>query len=255
VTWAAVVIGALAGAGAVTGLLWPALQRARRRVAGLQEQLSASEASSSDREQREADRAREMGAVLEGAVERGVHDLDDVRLPLQILLENHFGELNDNQLELVGAARDAADVAAGRLRRARDLLALQPAQLRHEAVRAGEILSPLIAVLQSRGAARQVRVVADIVAPLPVIRGDPIRLQEALSLVASACLAGTADGGTLHIAASAKPGELGIAFDGGRAAPDDIDTAWAARVVTAHGGSLRALDARVDIRLPRFTQA
>ena len=182
---------------------------------------------------------------------RAVHDLDEVRLPLHILLENQFGDLNDNQVELIGTARDAAELASARLRRARDLFTLHPEQLRREQVRPGDLLAPLIASLQSRGAARSVRVVADIAAPLPTVRGDRIRLQEALSLVGAACLAATNDDGSLHIAAAATESELLIAFEGGRIDLAEIDAAWAARVTAAHDGSLRADDARVEIRLPR----
>ena len=193
----------------------------------------------------------DIDAALLRAIDRGVHDLDDVRLPLHILLENQFGELNDNQVELVGAARDAAEIAAARLRRARDLLTLQPAQLRQEAIRPADLLASLVASLQSRGAARGVRVTADIAAPLPALRGDRIRLQEALSLVGAACVAATRDGSTLSITASADERELVVAFDGGAIEPAEIDTTWAAHVVAAHRGAFAVAASRAEIRLPR----
>ncbi|MDE3172970.1 MAG: hypothetical protein KGN74_07850 [Gemmatimonadota bacterium] len=193
----------------------------------------------------------DIDAALLRAIERGVHDLDEVRLPLHILLENQFGDLNDNQVELVGAARDAAETAAARLRRARDLLTLQPAQLRQEPIRPADVLASLVASLQSRGAGRGVRVAADIAAPLPALRGDRIRLQEALSLVGAACLGATPDGGTLSIGAAAGEKDLVVAFEGGAIDPTEIDTTWAARVVQAHGGGFRADGTRAEIRLPR----
>jgi len=193
----------------------------------------------------------DIDAAIARAIERSVRDLDEVRLPLHILLENQFGELNDNQVELVGAARDAAEVAAARLRRARDLLTLHPAQLRQEPIRPADVLASLVAALQSRGAARHIRVVAEIAAPLPAIRGDRIRLQEALSLVGAACVQATPDGGTLSITASGGEKELLVGFEGAGIEPSEIDTTWAARVVQAHGGSFRTDGPRTEIRLPR----
>lgn len=193
----------------------------------------------------------DIDAAIVRAIERGVRDLDDVRLPLHILLENQFGDLNDNQLELVGAARDAAETAAARLRRARDLLTLQAEQLRQEPIRPADVLASLVASLQARSAGRGVRVAADIAAPLPTMRGDRIRLQEALSLVGAACVAATADRGTLSISASAGDQHLVIAFDGGAIDPAEIDTTWAARVVAVHGGTFSVAGPRCEIRLPR----
>lgn len=193
----------------------------------------------------------DIEAALSRAIDRSVHDLDEVRLPLHILLENQFGDLNDNQVELVGAARDAAEAAAARLRRARDLLTLQPAQLRSEAIRPADLVASLVASLQSRGAARGVHVVADIAAPLASLRGDRIRLQEALSLVGSACLAATADHATLNIRVGAPGPDLVMMFGEVHVDLDEIDITWAARVLAAHGGSLRGSNAGVEVRLPR----
>ena len=242
---------ALGGVALAWLFAWRAVRRAAARVDELHDAVSASEARGAERERLATDRARAAEAAAAAAVDRSVHDLDDVRLPLHILLENQFGDLNDNQVELIGAARDAAEAAASRLRRARDLFALRPEQLRSEPVRPGDVVASIVAALQSRGGARGVRVVADIAAPLPTVRGDRIRLHEALALIGAACLAATADRGTLRITAASTDPELLVAFEGGRIDVDEIDTAWAARVMAAHGGSLRAIDARVEIRLPR----
>lgn len=193
----------------------------------------------------------DIPTALGRAIDRSVHDLDDVRLPLHILLENQFGDLNDNQVELIGAARDAAEFAAARLRRARDLITLEPAQLRSEPIRPADVLASLVASLQSRGAARGVRVVAEIAAPLPVLRGDRIRLQEALSLIGRACLAATPSRHELAIAANIRGRDLVVAVHGVTIDVNEIDTTWAARVLAAHGGALHVGPADVEIRIPR----
>ena len=48
-------------------------------------------------------------------VSDGVPALDEVRLPLHILLENRFGDLNENQEEMLAAAQSAVDQAAAML--------------------------------------------------------------------------------------------------------------------------------------------
>jgi len=246
------VVVVAAGMGTLAWLFaWRAQGRAEARVDELRNAMSASEARGAERERKVADETRETEAAITVAVERGIHDLDEVRLPLHILLENPFGELNDNQIELIGAARDAAEAAAARLRRARDLITLRPEQLRREPVRPGDIVASLVASLQSRGAARGVRVTADLAAPLPALRGDRIRLQEALSVLGAACLAATPDQKSLTITAGTDDVDLVVAFDGGPIDLGEIDTTWAARVVSAHGGSLRAAASHVEIRLPR----
>ena len=95
------------------------------------------------------------------------------------------------------------------------------------------------------------RVVADIAAPLPSLRGDRIRLQEALSLVGSACLAATPDQSTLNITVAATDADLLVTFAGAQIDLDEIDATWAARVVSAHGGSLREGESGIEMRLPR----
>lgn len=55
--------------------------------------------------------------MLPGAVADSLSQLDQVRLPLQILLESPFGELNDDQEELLRDARAAADGIDAALRR------------------------------------------------------------------------------------------------------------------------------------------
>ena len=51
--------------------------------------------------------------------------LEEMQLPLHILLENPFGELNDNQEELLGAAQTAVETADIEVRRLRKLLDLE----------------------------------------------------------------------------------------------------------------------------------
>ena len=56
--------------------------------------------------------------------------LDEIRMPLHILLENRFGDLNDNQEEMLATARTAADDAQALLERLRQVADVDRGTLR-----------------------------------------------------------------------------------------------------------------------------
>src|SRR6185436_10242224 len=95
--------------------------------------LSASEAERAKSNAMAAARLHDEATMLAGVVADSLAQLDEVRLPLHILLESRFGELNENQEELLRDARaaaDAIDVALRRLGQVADAdrgaLAVQP---------------------------------------------------------------------------------------------------------------------------------
>lgn len=69
---------------------------------------------------------REHAALIARTAAELAARLDDVRLPLHILLSDHFGELNENQEEMLGAAQAAATEAAAVIARLRALIAGDP---------------------------------------------------------------------------------------------------------------------------------
>ncbi len=71
-------------------------------------------------ESRRSERAELIVKTVAG-MER---ELEQIRLPLHILLENHFGDLNENQEEMLGAARTAAEAADAQLERLKRIAAL-----------------------------------------------------------------------------------------------------------------------------------
>ena len=54
-------------------------------------------------------RAGELAALLDAVVTPLGQATSEAQLPLHILLENHFGDLNENQEEMLQAASDATD--------------------------------------------------------------------------------------------------------------------------------------------------
>ena len=91
--------------------------RIERAVGKLGSALSAAEAERERTNEMAAARLREQGTMLAGVVSDSIGQLDQVRLPLQILLNSPFGELNENQEELLRDARAAADSIDVALRR------------------------------------------------------------------------------------------------------------------------------------------
>ena len=63
--------------------------------------VTEAEAGSRRREAAASERVQEYAALLAEATSALSRQLDEVRLPLHILLENHFGQLNENQEEML----------------------------------------------------------------------------------------------------------------------------------------------------------
>ena len=111
-----------------------------------------------------------------------------MRLPLHILLENHFGDLNENQEEMLGAARKAAEAADADLVSLRQIaeLDLGDQPLRRDRMKPSELVDALrpmlIAAAESVGATVEVK---SRRCCRPII-GDRARLQDALAVTSSA---------------------------------------------------------------------
>ena len=153
---------------------------------------------------REEDTAARLGEyrrlLLDTSREVGSR-LDDVRLPLHILLDHKFGELNENQEEMLDAARAAAELADTTVRRVRELaevdlgeLATAPARVRSE-----DVVRAIVPGVAAEAARHGVRIAADFAPPLPVIYVDRARVQEALSLLVTGVVEDTPTDAEVHL--------------------------------------------------------
>src|SRR5262249_25641215 len=131
-----------------------------------------------------AARLREQATMLAGVVHDSIAQLDEVRLPLQILLESPFGELNENQEELLRDARSAADTIDVALRRLgqvadidREALPVQP-----ELVQINDVVRSVLPVARAAAERRGARTETALEPGLPRVTADRARLAEALSL-------------------------------------------------------------------------
>lgn len=196
---------------------------------------------------------REYAQLLSTSAGEASRQLDEIRLPLHILLENRFGDLNENQEEMLGAARQAAEVAGAELERMREIadVDLGTLTLRRDPLKPGDMLGMLVPALKAEGEARDVRVVVDIAPALPAILADRARLQEALSLVLNEALSATPGGGELRVIAALDGKDVRVDAVHGDGTMRLPRTALAARLIRALGGSVDAQAGTTTVRFPR----
>lgn len=202
-----------------------------------------------------AERQREYETLVATAIERALQQLEDVRLPLHILLENRFGELNENQEEMIGAARNAAESVDASLLRLRDVVRLDLGEvaLREERVRLQDLVRAILPPLASEATRRDVTVNADLAPTLPPFVADRGRLQEALSAILHEVLRQAPSGATLALEGEHDRREIRLVIRGGGAPVRGQQFTYAERLVRAHGGSVEQLDERIVVHIPLGT--
>jgi signal transduction histidine kinase len=184
--------------------------------------------------------------------------LDEIRLPLHILLENHFGDLNENQEEMLGTARGAAEQAGDAFQRLGEIADLDRGVLtmRHDRIRPGDLIAGVVPALVAEGQQRQVHVSAEVAPALQSIGGDRGRLQLALELLLHDALRRTASGGELRVTADGVGREVVVTVTHGDGPADPIAVALGERLVNAHGGRVtetakEGSPRTMEIALPR----
>ena len=159
--------------------------RIERAVGKLGSALTASETERARSDALAAARLRDQATMLGGVVSDTLSQLDQVRLPLQILLESPFGELNENQEELLRDARAAADAIDVALRRLgqvtdidRDALPIQ-----HELVQINDVVRAVLPMARAAAERKGARTESTLEPGLPRVVADRTRLAEALALL------------------------------------------------------------------------
>ena len=184
------------------------------------------------------DQQREYSELLSLSAREALQRLDDIRLPLHILLENHFGDLNENQEEMLGGARTAAEQAGDAFQRLSEIADLDRGvvTLRRDRIRPGDLVAGVIPALVAEGQQRNVHVTADVAPALQSVVGDRGRLQLALELLLHDCLRRTDAGDELRITADVEGRDLVIVADHGEGRGDPINVALGRRIIVAQGG-------------------
>lgn len=199
-----------------------------------------------------AAREREYATLLEEAVDGALRQLEEVRLPLHILLENRFGELNENQEEMLGAARTAAEASDAVMLRLRDVVRLDAGTLplRSERVRVQEMVEAILPALRALAGEREVSIDADLPPTLPPLHGDRGRLQDAISTLLLEAVRGAAPHSIVTVGATGERGTVQLSVRGGGPIPSNDAVALAQRVVRGHGGVVEQAGDTVVVRLP-----
>jgi signal transduction histidine kinase len=219
-----------------------------RHVSALKEAHAARDRSAAAAEQR----IKEHGELLAQVAATISRALDEIRLPLHILLENRFGDLNENQEEMLETARTAAENASSDTHRLQEIAELDRGTLtlRRDRVHLADVVMALRPTLESEGSRVDVHVEADIAPALPPLTADRGRLQEALALILSDCVRRSPAGSTVRISVeSAGPG-LAIVVTHGAPPMIDVAAALADRLVNAHGGNVNRAADHTSISLP-----
>ncbi|MFI5231635.1 MAG: sensor histidine kinase [Gemmatimonadales bacterium] len=197
-------------------------------------------------------RIREHGELMSQVAATISTGLDDIRLPLHILLENRFGDLNENQEEMLEAARSAAEHVNADADRLAEIGRLDRGALalRSDRIHIADIMQSLRPTVDGEGSRVGVTVEIDVAPALAPVSGDRGRLQEALALALQDSVRRTPAGGTVRIAIEAKGAGISVTVLHGAPAATDVASALARRLLEAHGATVERAPGRISILLP-----
>lgn len=199
-------------------------------------------------------RLHEQATLLAATVRAVTAQMDEVRLPLHILLDARFGELNENQEELLVAARAAADGIDAAVRRLavvadadRDALVV-----RTEPVAINDVVRAVLPMVRATADRRNARVDVAFEPALPRVWANRAALAEAIALVAGLAAERLGEGEALLI--STIPGAARCTLRIGPAEASLMDeplVIGALRVLHAQDAAVALVNAAVEIDLPR----
>jgi signal transduction histidine kinase len=198
-------------------------------------------------------RTIEYATLLAEAATSASKQLAEARLSLHVLQDNHFGELNDNQEEMIGAAREATEAAEVELNHLREIADIDRGALalRRDLVKPGEIIRSLLPLLNAQATKQGVRIISELEPALPRAVGDRGRLQDALGLILKDAVRYAVPGTTISIHASSERSTVTIVVNHGSPHSYTGDVALADRLIRAQRGSVTHGDDSTTITLER----
>ncbi len=214
--------------------------------------VEIAEGKNADRERVFEQRAQDYARLLASIADASTRRLEEVRLPLHILLENHFGDLNENQEEMLGAARTAAEAADADMLSLRQIAELDLGErpLREDRMKPSEIMDALRPLLVASAEGAGVTIGFDVAPLLPAITGDRALLQESLATIMRSAVASATRDSHVRIEAERDGTAVRFVIHGDGAAPASVRWAAAVRAVQAHGGSVERQASCVRVELP-----
>jgi signal transduction histidine kinase len=194
----------------------------------------------------------EASDILSTVAEAATRAIDEVRLPLHILLANRFGDLNENQEEMLGAAQAAVEHAAALLGRVRLVAELDRGTLepRRDLLRLDDVLGTLVPALRAEAADKEVELEVVLAPALPRIVGDRTHLQDAIGTLLRGALARAPRGSRIRIEAEREHKVVCLTLTHGAEGSTGVDQAIARRLLLALGCEVNETAGRTEIRLP-----
>ena len=239
-------------AGARTGVT-DEFDRIEHVVGHLGSALTMAEAQRAHTDAQTAAHLWEQSTMLAALVRDTLARLDDVRLPLHILLETRFGELNENQEELLRDARTASDEMDSALRQLgqvadadRDAM-----PVKRELVQVNDVVRAILPLIRASAERQGARVDVALEPGLSRVLADRARLAEALSLLAALAAGASGTDRPVVVSTSRLDGATVIEI---LPFPTEktvgiASAALAERLVTAQGGEVLRATGSVTVRL------
>lgn len=200
-------------------------------------------------------RAAAAFELLDNAIAAISARLREVQLPLHILLSSPFGELNENQEELLAAASDATDAADLHLRQVAKLLDLERGVIvmMPEPISLQDLLRPALAVAIARAKQRRIDVQVHIPDSASRVVVDPVHAQEALSAILTSLVNRIPERSAVVIdAAEDESGGARIVVNHeDMATAQSLEQRLATRLIEAQHGRVCDERGRTTIELPR----
>ena len=235
-----------------TGSLPDEIDEIESVVDRLSHAVELAEVKSADREKVFERRAHDYALLLASIADVSAKRLEEVRLPLHILLENHFGDLNENQEEMLGAARTAAEAVDADLLSLRQIAALDLGErpLRQDHMKPSDIIDALRPLLLSAAESAGVTIEFDVAPLLPAVTGDRALIQEALVTILRGTVASSVSNSQLRLVVDREGPAIFLVVHGGGTAPISVRGAAAVRVIQAHAGAVTRSTENLRIELP-----
>lgn len=209
-------------------------------VESLGEEATAAKADAARATEDAGRRTIEYATLLAEAVTSASRNIEEARLSLHVLLESHYGELNDNQEEMIGAAREATEAAQAELNHLRQIADIDRGALalRRDLVKPGDLIRSLLPILNAQAAKQGIRILSELEPALPRVVGDRGKLQDALGLILKDAVRYAVPGTSVSIHAASEPTKIKIIVHHGSPHSYTGDIALADRLIAAQGGSV-----------------
>ncbi len=195
------------------------------------------------------------GSALADAIGSAERALTEARMPIHILLTTQFGNLNDNQEEMIGAAASALARTAQELSALRALVETdrRVAATRDGPVRVGDIVRALLPELRDQAARSGASIELSIDPGLPKGRGDDSQLRDAIRLALIDDIRFATPGSLVEVTVTATASEIVVGVCSGARRSVSSSLLLADRMLCAQGARLELGDGHTIIGIPRLT--